>query len=221
MAPHRQLPLSHFSVHTHSCNLRCAQLFFKAAPIFNFRTWCLSTLKRTCRKCCIVQFKFLKPEYYWKSLQIIFTENHRNCNCAFKSCQNCIQTIRPSSIHFLAVVKKIHDISLDTEKETMTRNLPIPFERHWSIAAQWNRTLQSVAHCNVGFLSRQALRKNISPSHRSQLMQHGWKTVISHDAFSFLTDLCGRVSLQGREMLCTAGEEFSWRHMHWKMSGSC
>lgn len=72
------------------------------------------------------------------------------------------------------IVKKIHDILFDEEKKTATRNLPKPFERHWSIAAQWNRALQSVAHCSVGFSQSPGFcKKTFSPPTRANSRNMG------------------------------------------------
>lgn len=55
-----------------------------------------------------------------------------------------------------------------------------PLEWYWSVTGPlYCRLTQS-----PGF-KKQTLR-NILHSHKSQLMQHGWKTVISHGAFFFL-----------------------------------
>lgn len=75
----------------------------------------------------------------------------------------------------------VHDIYFYTENGTKHQKL---CQHSWNGIGQLlsNGITLLVAHYNVGFLSRQAF-KNIFPSHKSQLMQHGWKTVISHDAF--------------------------------------
>lgn len=130
----------------------------------------------------------------------------------FESCQNCIQTIRLSSINFLANLKKNtwHFI-----RHRKGKNDTKPANAIWTALVDW-RLMEShtAVGCPLYCRFSQSPRfcgkkKNIFPSHKSQLMQHGWKTVISHDAFSFLTDLCGRVPLQGRERVAV--------HCRWRI----
>lgn len=98
-----------------------------------------------------------------------------------------LQLNKPVPLQWISSVRKIWHF-IRHEKEN---NVKKPAKTMWTALVNCRPMESHIAvgcplKCRGFFFQSPGFARNIFPSHKSQLMQHGWKTVISHDALSFL-----------------------------------